>query len=336
MGGVLLLWIVGPSIELFLSWIALTSLATSCTLGVLLWRLIPGAGTSRAGGSRIAPDVWRFAGGNLLIGLTVSLLTQAPGLIIANTCTLAQLAAYTLSMSLAQQVTNILTQPILGSLLPHFTQLSERTDKKELALEYHRWTQIIVVLMLPLAGILVVFARPLIEVWLGEASPLVGPVSDLLPWVVIGTALNTIVSPLYFLQMAAGWTRLSVYKNVIGVAILLPALLVLVPQYGPIAAAAAWIAINLGYYLFEVPMVHRRLLKREMWRWWLVDTLLPVGIVTVIFAGSALLAPAAVNSWLLLFQAAVTAVVAAVAVIIVLPNLRREALALPGRLTGGR
>ena len=38
-----------------------------------------------------------------------------------------------------------------------------------------------------------------------------------------------------------------------------------------------WLALNLGYYLFEVPIMHRRLLRLELWRWYLVDTLVPLG-----------------------------------------------------------
>jgi hypothetical protein len=52
----------------------------------------------------------------------------------------------------------------------------------------------------------------------------------------------------------------------------------LIAQYGAAGAALAWIALNLGYFLFEVPLMHRRLLGASMSRWYLIDVALPVAI----------------------------------------------------------
>ncbi len=292
-GAIAILLTVSASVEMYLSFAACATAIASAAMRVRLWRLLtpPGGARSkpRFDGARLR-TLWRFAAGSLLIGFTSALLTQVPTLIVAKFCTLSQLAAFTLSAGLASQI-SVLTQPVISSLGPHLTQIAGGGDQKLLADEYHRWTQIIVALVLPAAGTLMAFAHPLIELWLGSRSPLVMPVVTILPWIVLGTVLNTLVTPPYLLQVAHGWTRLSAASNLIAVAIILPALLLLVPRYGPMAAAGCWIAVNLGYYLFQVPVMHKLLLPSELLRWWLADTLLPAAAVAVVYAVAWLAVP---------------------------------------------
>lgn len=334
-GGVLLLWLVSPSIELYLSWTALMALVVSVSLGIALWGIVPSAKLPPRADPSIALRLWRFSAGNLLIGIFASLLTQAPGLIVAKYCTLSQLAAYTLSLTLAQQLSTILTAPITSTLMPHFAQLIYRGDEARLAKEYHRWTQVIVALVLPIAATLIIFAHPLMQLWLGASSPLIGPVSELVPLFAIGSLFNTFMTPPYVLEIAAGWTRLSVGKSIVAVVIVLPVLLILVPRIGPIAAAGGWIAVNIGFYLFEVPLMHRRLLKGHMWQWWLTDTLLPAIIVGIVFGCSWLLVPVDQKPWFGLLQAAPTAAIAFGAIGLVFPALRRDAIETVCRLIAG-
>jgi O-antigen/teichoic acid export membrane protein len=334
-GGVLLLWLVSPSIELYLGWIAFMALILSGVQGIVLWRMMPSAKGPARGDAGIAARLWRFSAGNLLIGLFGSLLTQTPGLIIAKYCTLSQLAAYTLSFTLAQQVSTMLTQPVTSTLIPHFAQLIYRGDEATLAREYHRWTQIIVALVLPVAATLIVFAQPLMRIWLGPQSPLVDPVSELLPLIAIGSLFQTVVTPFYLIQIAAGSTRLTAASSVVAVAVTLPTLLILVPRVGPVAAAGCWIAVNLGYYLFAVPLMHSRLLRDELWRWWLMDTLLPMIVVALVFTGSSLLIPPSEKPWWGFLQGAATASIAVCAISLVFPKLRRDAFAAACRLIAG-
>jgi O-antigen/teichoic acid export membrane protein len=324
-GGVLLLWLVTPSIELLLGWTAAVGLATSCALGVVLWRKMP-AGTRKA---KVEPRsiqrLWRFATGNLLIGLLGAVLSFGPGLIIAKYCTLAQLAAYTLSMSLAQQVTTLLTQPVTATLMPHFTGVFERRDDVALAREYHRWTQIIVALILPVAGTLIFFARPLITAWLGAKSPLIDPVTELLPWLVIGTVFNAFAIMTYILQVAYGWTRLVVKFNGCLIGVLLPLLLVLLPVYGIKAAAWLWVATNLSYYIVLAPLTHTQLIPDALSGWWLRDTALPTVAVATVFAASNSLRSPGAPDLVAFAQIVATAAISLALLIAMQPYLRLEA-----------
>jgi hypothetical protein len=54
--------------------------------------------------------------------------------------------------------------------------------------------------------------------------------------------------------------------------------------YGATGAAIAWFVLNMGYVLFEIPVMHRRLLRKEKWRWYWQDVCLPL-VVCIFVAG---------------------------------------------------
>lgn len=56
----------------------------------------------------------------------------------------------------------------------------------------------------------------------------------------------------------------------------------MVQMYQGLGAAWVWIILNLGYLIIEVPIMHRRLLKGEMGKWYGRDIILPIVIVTII------------------------------------------------------
>ena len=327
-GAVVLLTKLSASPDVFFGWTAITSAVMGITLRVMLWRIMPPSDTAPRVDPGVMKGAWRFAIGNVAIGLTTALLTQSSSLIIAKYCSLDQLAAYTLAVSLASQVTTILAQPVSATLMPHFAYLIAQRDETQLAREYHRWTQILGVLVLPVAGTFVVFARPLLQIWLGKSSPLIEPVLALLPWVTVGTLFNTLMVAPYFLQIASGWTRLSVTTNIVALIVTLPALLYGVPRYGPIAAAICWMGLNVGYYLAMVPCMHQRLLPRELWSWWQQDTLFPIAIVGTIYTAVWLFVPTDLTLVTGVASSVVVALAAWGVLLAALPTVRADAFGI--------
>ena len=331
-GAALLLWQVAPSIELLLAWQAANFALLSALLARGLWRLMPPAAERPRFDAAKLRSVWRFAVGTLAIGLTASLLTQADKLLVSKYAPLGQFAAYSLAFTLASLISIVVAQPVGSALMPHFSRLMGDGDQPGLAREYHRWTQLVVALGVPMAGSLVVFGQPLIALWLGRGSPLIAPLLVVLPWVALGTLVNTVMMVPYVLQIAAGWTRLSVGKNVVALAIFLPALAIGVPIWGPPMGGWCWLALNAGYFLFEVPLVHRRLLKGEQWGWWGRDTLLPGAVAALLFGLSAAVSPAGQSPWWGFAQALVTAGLVLLTLLALLPHPRGMALDMVRRL----
>jgi O-antigen/teichoic acid export membrane protein len=149
-------------------------------------------------------------------------------------------------------------------------------------------------------------------------------VVELLPWLVVGTAFNAFAFMTYALQVAYGWTRLIVKFNTCQIVVLIPLLLFFLPAFGVKAAAWFWVATNLSYYVVLAPLTHARLLPDALWSWWLRDTALPVGAVTLVFATSGFLRSPQAPSFAAFAQIAVTAAISLVLLVAVLPYLRLE------------
>ncbi len=171
-----------------------------------------------------------------------------------------------------------------------YARLSELAGRPEaaarLADEYHRWSQLLAVLVLAPAAVLAFFAHDLLQLWTRNAT-LATAVAPLLSLWVVGQALNALVSVPYAAQLAHGWTRLGLVVNAVAVAVLAPVTLWLVPAFGAIAAGWIWVAINLGYVVVEVLLMHRQILRGEAARWYVQSLLAPLlasGAVAAAFA----------------------------------------------------
>lgn len=93
---------------------------------------------------------------------------------------------------------------------------------------------------------------------------------------IIGNALNGLLRIPSGLQYADGWTKLGFFSDLIGVLVLIPIMLFLVIHYGAVGAAVSWLILNLGYVLIVIPVMHKRLLKDEKWRWYFIDVAVPL------------------------------------------------------------
>jgi O-antigen/teichoic acid export membrane protein len=327
-----LLWIA-PTPDVFFGWQAGVSLPFSAIYGYFLWRGMPTSPPGAARGAmRLAP-VLRFGAGTLSIGLLAGLLSQADNLVVAKYTPLPLFACYSLAFTLAAQAFGLALAPIAAALLPYFTLLTGQNDEQRQVLEYHRWAQLVAVVTLPLAGVLIVFGRPLLQVWLGPASPVIGPMTEILPVIALGSLLNGFVMPCYLMQLAAGWTRLSVITNIVTVCLFIPAVLLSVRHFGMVAGAVCWVAVNLGYMFVQVPLAHRRILRGQFAGWLTRDVLLPSALAAGVFGAAWWLGAGAWPGLPGAAGAVGAAALAAGLLGVALPHPRRDAMRLGHRLS---
>lgn len=320
-GAAAILWLILPSVNLLLMWQALTFLSLSIWLRRDLWRIMPIGSASRFDIGFLR-STWRFSLGNLVIGLTSSLLTQTDKWIISKYVPLDQFSAYVLTFTMVSPVTILVALPVGSAVFPLFSRLLANGDNGNLAMEYHRWSQLVAALSLPMVGALLTFGDSFSNVWLPSHSKLVSDLMVILPWVVLGTLFNTLMMVPYFLQIASGWVRLSIYKNVFLLFLFIPALILGVPKYGAIVGGWCWLVINISYYLIEVPIMHRRLLKNEMWSWWIGDTFIPGLITFIVFYAAYYFVPKNVSFYLNFFFAFLTSLADLLIILMVLPHTR--------------
>jgi O-antigen/teichoic acid export membrane protein len=126
------------------------------------------------------------------------------------------------------------------------------------------------------AIVFILFGETFLRLWTQNAH-LASRTAPVLSLLILGNLLNGLMWVPYQAQLAYGWTSLGVRVNLVSVAVIVPAILLVTPRYGAIGAAWVWVSLNMGYVLFAAQFMYRRILKREKWRWFILDLLAPLG-----------------------------------------------------------
>ena len=275
-GAVLLLWLVSPTIQAYFLWQIVVSIINILFLAMFLKRRLSFAGNTAVFQKQLLKGIWRFAAGMSGIAILGVILTQMDKVILSRMLSLEMFGYYTLASSVAMSLGFIFT-PVFSSIYPQFTQLVITDDQEGLKRLYHKGCQFMSVLVLPAAIVTALFSNEILLLW--TQDPITADKSHLLVSILIcGTAINGIMYFPYALQLAFGWTSLSFFKNVIAVILVVPLIIYMAAHYGAIGAASIWVVLNMGFVFFEIPIMHRRLLRKEKWRWYLQDVCLPLAV----------------------------------------------------------
>jgi O-antigen/teichoic acid export membrane protein len=279
-GAVLILWLISPTIQAFFLWQILVSIINISLLAIFLWNRLPQSHNKAVFQKQLLKGVWKFAAGMSGISILSVILTQLDKVILSKMLPLETFGYYALASMVAMSLGRIFT-PVFYSIYPRFTQLVAVNDQDRLKQLYHKSCQFVSVLILPVAIVVTLFSYEIILIW--TQSPVTAEKSHILVRILIcGTAINGLMNLPYALQLAYGWTKLSFLKNIIAVIMLIPLIIYMTNVYGAIGAAIVWLALNLGYIIFEIPIMHIRLLQTEKWKWYWRDIGIPViaGVTT--------------------------------------------------------
>lgn len=286
-----LAWI-SPSIQAFFAFQALLLGLEALTLAREMRRILPVAPRSARFDRQALHAVRHFAGGMAAITVLAVLLTQVDKLLLSRLLPLSEFGYYALASTVAGSLT-VMIEPIRNATYPRMTQLAALGDRSALAEAYHTYSQLLTLMIVPASLVLALFSEHVLLLWTRDATTTraVAPLASLL---VIGSMLNGLMHTPYTLQLAHGWTRLTMVTNAIAVVILVPAIYIAVSAKGASGAAMIWIILNACYIALAVPAMHRRLLPSEMWRWYRNDVGIPAtaSFAVVALARLALPAPA--------------------------------------------
>jgi O-antigen/teichoic acid export membrane protein len=274
LGAVSILAWISPTLKAFFLWQGLISLATVGLFAWIIHNELPRAPMPARFSASALIGIWRFAAGMMAITVLALLLTQTDKLLLSRLLSLEFFGYYALAGVIAGGLYT-LTGPITGAVYPRFTQLSAAGDDVALRMVYHRGAQSVTVLTGSAAAVLIMFGDRVLRLWTGNPA-LARQVAPLLAVLALGALFNALMWIPYQLQLAHGWTSLTIKVNAIAVSLLVPAILLVVPMYGGIGAAWAWVTLNAGYLTFDVSLMHRRLLPTEKWRWYGRDVAVPL------------------------------------------------------------
>jgi O-antigen/teichoic acid export membrane protein len=268
-----LAWL-SPTIEAFFLWQAGVSLITILVFARGVYGALPQPAARPRFSYRALSGIWRFASGVMAISLLSLLLTQVDKVLLSRLLTLEAFGYYSLAATVVGAL-YMVVGPITQAVYPRMVELSSRVEEPRLISVYHQAAQFISVVTAPAVALLYFFAGGVIFAWSGDAT-LAENTAPILSALIVGTFLNGLMWMPYHCQLAHGWTGLALRVNTVAVAALVPAIFWVVPRYGAVGAAWIWVALNAGYVLIAIQLMHRRLLRQEKWRWYFADSSLPV------------------------------------------------------------
>jgi O-antigen/teichoic acid export membrane protein len=320
LGALFILIFVSPTIQAFLLWQTATSLLSVYLFAYVLWNNLPRAEEKTVFQLQLLKAIWKFTAGMGSISVLSVILTQLDKVILSKLLSLEMFGYYSLASLVAMNVTRIFS-PIFYNVYPRLTQLVSINDTDELIKLYHKSCQFIAVLVLPVTVVLALFSYEVIFLW--TQNPVTAEKTYLIVSVMVcGTAMNGLMNLPYALQLAFGWTKLSVLKNIIAVALMVPLIIYLSMTYGALGAASAWLILNFGYILFEIPVMHNRLLKKEMGNWYWKDVCIPLAASISVAGLGRFLIHGQISKYVLVTQLAAVSLVTLSATLAVVPTIR--------------
>lgn len=274
-GSVAVLAWAAPTLRAFFLWQGMVSIATLVALACATYINLPRASRKGKFSLEALRRVSRFAGGMIGITFLALLLTQVDKILLSNLLPLDEFGYYTLAATVATTL-YVLIAPVTQAFHPKFCALYASNDSLTLADNYHKGAQLVSIIAGSVAMVLIFFSETILFLWTQDPE-LASQSALLLSLLTLGNLLNGLMWIPYQMQLAHGWTSLTVKVNTVAVAIIVPAILLVVPRYGAEGAAWVWVLLNAGYCLIAAQLMYRRILISERWRWYNQDVLRPLG-----------------------------------------------------------
>jgi O-antigen/teichoic acid export membrane protein len=271
---------VSPSVSAFFLWQAIVALLSLLVLVLRTYAILPPAMQRARFNPASLRNVAGFASGMFVSAVLTFLLTQGDKLVISRLLPLTALGYYTLASSISNGLIQLFV-PMNTAVYPQLTAQVARGDTASLERTYLRACEWMANVIVPPALLLALFSREVLMLWTGDEQ-LAQAVAPLLSILALGTLCNGFVNLPYLLQLAHGWTSMSIKVNIVALAIALPTLaLFAIPRYGALGAAVVWLVLNACYVVLSVQLMHRRILSTIKWRWYRVAVIRPLAVGAV-------------------------------------------------------
>lgn len=269
-GGVLVLILISPTIQAFLIWQVILSTLQALTMALALHKCLPETQSWGQFRWQLLKEKWRLAAGITGMSVLGLILHQLDKIILSKLLTLEFFGYYILATTIASMSLGMIAKGIAGAAYPRFSYLVSLNEQLQLSDLYHKSTQMISALMLPIAALLIVFPFEIIKLWTQNTTNATNT-WKLLMVLAFGFSINGFLHIPYYIQLAHGWTKIIITSALIAVCIITPTMIFTVNRYGAIAGAVCWLCLNLFHLIMDVQMLHRYTLKGEQWKWYFVD-----------------------------------------------------------------
>lgn len=268
------LLVFSRSVDAFFVWQVIVSVVGLCLYGLLTVRVLPSDAFRLAFSLHDVIASRRFAAGTILITMLSVLLRQVDKLYLSRSVDLVEFGYYSLA-SVVAAVPVLMAGPLCQAFYPRFVELFSGIDQEAIRTTYHKATLYVGVVAVAAGLPVVFFPEELLVVWSGDEE-LARRVAPVLRVLVAGGIIDAMLMLPYRAQVACGWTRLAVMMLGSSLAIMVLAVVFLIPAFGLMGAAYAWLGVNVLLLVCWVPLMSRRILRGTAIRWYLASVLAPV------------------------------------------------------------
>ena len=322
-GAVFVIAHLSPTIEAFFCWQAATGLAFALVARACAWNALGGKAATSFNLKLLLP-VARFSGAMIALTMAGLIFSQLDKIILSRMLNLQDFGKYALAALVAGSLT-LLIGPVYNIIFPRFSAMVAADEIQEATRLYGLATRFLSTLLFPLAMVLGVFGKDIIELWTKNPA-LAAEVAPIVTLLAIGNALHGTMYVPHALQLAFGKVRIPIAINTVLMVLVAPLMVLFVIKYGPIGGAVAWLVLHICYVALCTYLTHRYVLpKASAWRWLSREILGPL-LLTAGFSGLAVTGMQAVTTTLsermsvcaLLYAATVLSLIATA------PELRRR------------
>jgi O-antigen/teichoic acid export membrane protein len=242
---------------------------------LVLWRRVrrwvpPNVGTT----SPVVSGLREHWGFSLAIALTSTLwvaATNADKVLLSGLLPLSEYAVFSIATVAAGGVL-LMIGPFGMAFGPRMVRVHAERNRDELVRRYNQTTQLTAVAAFPAALVLALFARQILWAWTGN-DQIARSASNVLSLYALGNGVLAIGGLPLQLQVAAGRLQLHVIGTALFLVLFLPMLWWGTTAHGMTGAGFAWLAINVLFVGFWVPVAHRRFLPAPHLHWLVVQVL---------------------------------------------------------------
>ncbi len=273
-GVIVILKYFSATLEAFFLWQATLSFLYVLVMRWALWTVMPKDQQRPVFSKHQLKTVWKFAAGMTGITLVTFFLMQVDKIVLSKILPLTQFGYYTLAFTIATSI-GMIVGPVSITFFPRFTGLIAAGKNEELKTLYHQACKLVATLIFPICLVLAFFIQDILMIWT-KNSVTADNTYVMARILIIGSMFNALMVMPFNLLIANGWTKFTIYQNSIAAIILVPLLFWWTNLYGAIGATFVWLIVNAGYVIISQPLMHRKLLKKELWKWYWEDTLEPM------------------------------------------------------------
>jgi O-antigen/teichoic acid export membrane protein len=310
----------------FFSWQVILAIIASLVYGVTIWNIL---GVSvkkwlqlRVTINELLVDA-RYSAGISIISLQTLVLSQLDKILLSRFLPLDAFGYYMFASNLAQNLT-ALAAPVYTNYQPRLVSAMTKSWQN-VKLEYQKATQLVAIIVVPIAITLSVYAHELLGVWLKKFEN-VQNTWEIFSILLLGVCVNVLMSMPYGLMLAAGWVKLVIYQNIIAIIVLVPGLYYATKNFAGLGAAYIWLILNISYVLVLIPIMHRKILQSELQTWYEKSFIAPILICASISIATKMLMPSTSNSLMVIIQIGVAYLLSCFMTLLYLSDLRQDIL----------